>query len=63
MFLGLCARTRQADGTDEADVNYVLVAETRRSEINLVLRRGGKNFANGGRGKEGHLACLRWIDS
>ena len=39
-------RTRQTDGTDESNVHNVLVTETRRSEINPVLRWDSENFAN-----------------
>lgn len=55
MFHKLGARTRQADGTDETNVHDVLVAETCRSKIDLVLRRNGENFANGRWGKKRHL--------
>ena len=59
MLLRLGARTRQTDGTDESNVHNVLVTETRRSKINLVLGRDGKNFANRGWGQERHLECFQ----
>lgn len=46
MFRKLGTPTRQADGTDEANVHNVLVTETRRSEINLILGGDNNNFAN-----------------
>lgn len=61
MLHELGARTRQADGADETNVHNILVTETCRSEINLVLRRDSKNFANRRWGKERHLEGFQWI--
>lgn len=48
-------RTRETDGTDEADVDYIFVAEAGCTEIYLVLGWDGEYFANRGRWEKRHL--------
>jgi hypothetical protein len=52
--------TGETDGTDEANVDYIFVAEAGRTEIYLVLRGDGEYFADGRRREKGHLRTREW---
>ena len=54
-------RTGEADGADEADVYDVFVAEARRAEVDLVLRRHGEHGADRWGWEERHLRMRRGV--